>query len=173
MGQDRWTVAEYRRYLDTGIEPAGMVKTERILRDAEHQLSVEEAYARAEREGRVMEMIIPDETHAPKTEKRRSKYGNHRVFAHNRWWDSEHELGVYEELLLRVKAGELKCVICQVKFDLLEKEKMQYVADFVTVRPDMTIEVLDAKSEATKKNQVYLLKKKLMRERWGIEIQEV
>lgn len=103
--------------------------------------------------------------------KPRSKYGNRRVVMDGKKFDSEHEARVYQELMARVRAGELRCVCRQVPFDL--PGGVRYFADFVTVTPDMRIEVLDAKSEATKKNAVYIIKKKQMKDLWGITIQEV
>ena len=103
---------------------------------------------------------------------KRSKYGNRRVEVDGMRFDSQHEANVYQELALRVKAGELKCVCRQVKFDL--PGGIVYIADFVTIGPDMRIEaVIDAKSEATKKNRVYINKKKQMKACWGIDILEV
>ena len=56
----------------------------------------------------------------------------------------------------------------------VEVDGIVYVADFVAVRPDMSIEaVYDAKSPATKQNRVYINKKKQMKACWGIEIKEV
>ena len=44
----------------------------------------------------------------------------------------------------------------------------------MTILPNMAIEgVYDAKSEATRKNRVYINKKKQMKACWGIEIREV
>ena len=103
---------------------------------------------------------------------KRAKYGNRRVEVDGLKFDSAHEAKVYQELMLRVKAGELKCVIRQVPFDL--PGGIRYIADFVTIAPDMSIEgVYDAKSEITKKNRVYINKKKQVRAMWGIEIREV
>ena len=87
-------------------------------------------------------------------------------------FDSRHEAEVYAELMLRVRAGELRTVCRQVKFDL--PGGIVYVADFVAITPDMSIEgVYDAKSEATKKNRVYINKKKQMKACWGIDIIEI
>ena len=84
------------------------------------------------------------------------------------------EAEFYQELMLRVKAGELWYVMRQVPFDLAEQEKLQYFADFVAVKPDGTVEaVYDVKSEATRKDKEYIIKKKLMKELWGIKIMEV
>lgn len=103
---------------------------------------------------------------------KRQKYGNRRVEVDGIKFDSQHEANVYQELMLRVKAGELKTVCRQVKFDL--PGGIVYIADFVTIRPDMTVEgVYDAKSEATKQNRVYINKKKQVKACWGIEIQEI
>ena len=109
------------------------------------------------------------EAEAPK---KRSKYGNRRVEIDGMKFDSQHEVDVYRELMLRVKAGDLRTVCRQVKFDL--PGGIMYIADFVTIRPDMTIEgVYDAKSEATKQNRVYINKKKQMKACWDIDILEV
>jgi hypothetical protein len=103
---------------------------------------------------------------------KRGKYGNKRVEIDGKKFDSKHEAGAYIMLMQRVRAGELKCVLRQVAFDL--PGGIKYIADFVTILPDMRIEaVIDAKSEATKKNRVYINKKKQMQALYGIEIVEV
>lgn len=103
---------------------------------------------------------------------KRKKYGNVPTEVDGIRFDSKHEAEVYQTLMARVKAGELRTVCRQVKFDLTGG--IVYVADFVAIRPDMSVEaVYDAKSEATKKNRVYIMKKKLMKACWNIEIVEV
>ena len=105
-------------------------------------------------------------------QKRKSKYGNQRVEVDGLKFDSKHEAAVYQQLLMRVKAGELRAVIRQVKFDL--PGGIVYIADFVAIRTDFFIEgVYDAKSAATKQNRVYINKKKQMQALYGIEILEV
>lgn len=125
------------------------------------------ALAQRQRQGvRRTDLGIPAQSAA------RSKYGNRRTEIDGIKFDSKHEANVYQELMLRVKAGELKTVCRQVKFDL--PGGIVYVADFLAIRPDMSIEgVYDAKSPATKQNRVYINKKKQMKACWGIEIQEV
>ncbi len=104
--------------------------------------------------------------------KRRNKYGNRKVEIDGKKFDSEKEARVYLELMDRVRAGELKCVCRQVSFDL--PGGIRYIADFVTIRPDMSIDgVYDVKSEATKMNRVYINKKKQMAACWGIHIIEI
>ena len=85
-------------------------------------------------------------------------------------FDSKHEARVYESLMERVKTGELKCVCRQVKFDL--PGGIRYIADFVTIAPDNSVEVIDAKSDITRKNRVYINKKKQMKACWGLEVKE-
>ena len=105
-------------------------------------------------------------------EAKRAKYGNRKVEIDGMKFDSRHEAAVWQELMLRVKAGELRCVCRQVPFDL--PGGIRYIADFVAICPDMRIEgVYDAKSEITKKNRTYINKKKQMKACWGIEIREV
>lgn len=105
-------------------------------------------------------------------QKWKSKYGNQRVEVDGMKFDSKHEAAVYQQLLMRVKAGELRAVIRQVKFDL--PGGIAYIADFVAIRPDFFIDgVYDAKSAATKQNRVYINKKKQMQALYGIEILEV
>jgi len=111
-------------------------------------------------------------THTEEKPKRKSKYGNQRVEIGGMKFDSKHEATVYTELMRRQLARELKCVLRQVPFDL--PGGIKYIADFVTIAPDMRIEgIYDAKSEATRKNRVYINKKKQIKAIYGIEIREV
>jgi len=107
-----------------------------------------------------------------KNKEKRTKYGNKKVTVDGRTFDSVHEARVWTDLNYRVKAGELKCVLRQVPFEL--PGGIRYFADFVTIAPDMTIEgVYDAKSEITRKNRVYINKRKQVLAIYGIEIKEV
>ena len=47
------------------------------------------------------------------------------------------------------------------------------MADFVTFNADGSYTVYDAKSEATRRDKVYRLKRRQMRECLGLEIEEV
>jgi hypothetical protein len=101
----------------------------------------------------------------------RLKYGNKRTERHGRVFDSVHEADCYDELLLRAMGGEIRAVALQVDFHL--PGGTIYRADFVTMEKDGTYRVLDAKSEATRKDKVYRLKRRMMRECCGIEIEEI
>lgn len=104
--------------------------------------------------------------------RKRNKYGNRRTEFNGFKFDSEHEADTYKELLLRAQAGEIKCILRQVSFDL--PGGIRYIADFVAIGPDMSIEgIYDAKSEATKRDKVYIIKRKLMAATYGISIKEV
>lgn len=198
MSGNNWTAEEYREYLRTGREPNrvsfGGKEYEKMRREHMNNIGVMVGIM-AEEERRSASptccqpappsgVTVPDELPEDgkilspddlirAAEKRRNKYGNRITYIDGKRFDSIHEAQIYQELKFRVAAGELRCILRQVRFDLAETEKLQYVSDFVIIYPDMRIEVLDAKSEATRKNKVYVIKKKLMREKWGIEIREV
>lgn len=198
MSGNNWTAEEYREYLRTGREPNrvsfGGKEYEKMRREHMNNIGIMVGIM-AEEERRSTSptccqpappsgVTVPDELPEDgkilspddlirAAEKRCNKYGNRITYIDGKRFDSIHEAQIYQELKLRVAAGELRCILRQVRFDLAETEKLQYVSDFVIIYPDMRIEVLDAKSEATRKNKVYVIKKKLMREKWGIEIREV
>ena len=131
------------------------------------------AFERRRKGGNILRPEVRPDTPEPSTPPpKRSKYGNRKIEIDGMKFDSVHEADVYLGLALRMKAGELKCVCRQVPFDL--PGGIKYIADFVTIRPDMTIEgVYDAKSPATRKDRVYINKRKQMKACWDIEIQEV
>lgn len=112
-------------------------------------------------------------------QKKRPKYGNRKVEIDGLKFDSEHEAAIYQQLMLQVRAGELKCVIRQVKFDLgggyhaTKDSRYQYIADFVTIDQNNVVRVLDAKSEITRQNRTYINKRKQMQAEWGLEVEEV
>lgn len=103
---------------------------------------------------------------------KRPKYGNRKVEIDGMKFDSQHEADYYFGVLLPLwRAGMLRMLTRQVPFDL--PGGIRYVADFVTVDNYGRVSVVDAKSKATKKNRVYINKKKQMKAVWGIEIMEV
>lgn len=120
--------------------------------------------------------------------KKRSKYGNRKVVRDGIKFDSEREAARFGDLKVLQSAGNIRNLRLQVNFTLVEGYKtiegkrikpMVYRADFVYERatdPDCngTVhwlrEVEDAKGMKTKD---YLLKKKLMQDKYGITIREV
>ena len=110
-------------------------------------------------------------------------------------FDSQKEARRYDELMLMLKAGEIRNLKLQPQFTLQEAytapdgkrvRAIRYVADFSyeIMRsywkgyeehcPDdgWCLEVEDVKSKATK-TRVYAIKKKLMQEKFGITITEI
>ena len=150
-----------------GAEKGGLTVA---LRMTEEEYQAFEARRRSDGKHARIE-IIDESAGEPTPPPKRSKYGNRRVEVDGKKFDSQHEADVYAELILRVKAGELKTVLRQVPFDL--PGGIRYVADFLTVDADNRVTVYDAKSEATKKNRVYINKKKQVRDCCGLEIVEV
>ena len=100
----------------------------------------------------------------------RSKYGNAPTEHDGMRFASKHEAQVYEILRLQCLNGEHLGLGCQVAFYL--PGGVKYIADFVTLEPDGSFTVYDAKSEATRKDKVYRLKKRQMKECLGIQIVE-
>lgn len=116
----------------------------------------------------------------------RSKYGNRKVNRDGMVFDSLHEARRWNELKMLEKAGEIKDLQRQVKFELLPKQyskteftkakkprmierEVSYIADFVYYESDRMV-VEDAKGYRT---DDYIIKRKLMLYIHGIEIKEV
>jgi hypothetical protein len=91
----------------------------------------------------------------------RTKYGNKADFRGNERFDSRHEAEVYDIIVLRWRAGEIRGFTRQQPF--LLPGGVKYIADFVILNNDRSYTVLDAKSEATRKDKVYRLKRRQMK----------
>lgn len=120
--------------------------------------------------------------------KKRSKYGNRKVMRDGIKFDSEREAERFSELKVLRAMGKIRNLRLQANFTLVEGYKtiegkrikpMVYRADFTyerAAKPDCngTVywlrEVEDAKGAKTKD---YLLKKKLMQDKYNITIREV
>lgn len=119
-----------------------------------------------------------------------SKYNNKKVELEGITFDSKKEAQHYLELKLLEKAGEISDLERQVKFvlipaqrepdtigarggikkgKLLEREAA-YIADFVYTDKDGNKIVEDTKGVKTPE---YILKRKLMLEKYGIKIREI
>lgn len=79
----------------------------------------------------------------------RRKYGNRKTQMDGRTFDSQHEADVYARLALETEQASTSQFSCRVAFPL--PGGVKYVADFVTLEPDGTFTVYDAKSAATAK----------------------
>lgn len=101
-----------------------------------------------------------------------SKYHNVKVETPEGRFDSKKEAERYYELKLMERAGLITGLARQQRYELIPKVGNQrptyYYADFVYIK-DGKLVVEDVKGTKT---EVYKLKKKLMRWRYGIEITE-
>jgi Protein of unknown function (DUF1064) len=109
------------------------------------------------------------------TEKKSSKYHNRKTLVDGIQFDSQKEANRYQQLLLLERAGLIRKIELQPRYDLIVNEQKIgfYRADFrYEVVATSTMVVEDVKSSATK-TAVYCLKKKLVKALYGIEIIEV
>lgn len=130
-------------------------------------LNVDEAWLKAYQE-RTGKGISGAGTPAPaETPEKRTKYGNVKEDG----FDSRHEKRCYEELRMRCIGGEFRGLARQVTFYL--PGGVKYIADFVTLNNDGSFTAYDAKSDATRKDKVYRIKRRLMEECLKIPITEM
>ena len=109
---------------------------------------------------------------------KQNKYHNKKVEYDGIVFDSQKEKAWYIKYKLMEKAGEIWDLQRQIKFPLIETFKLNgktyrttyYIADFVYLDNDGKTHVIDVKGFKTRE---YLLKKKLMAWKYGIEIEEV
>jgi hypothetical protein len=109
------------------------------------------------------------------SDKKPSKYHNQKTEYNGIQFDSRKEASRYQELMLMQRAGLIRSIELQPRYDLaVNGHKLGfYRADFryeVVATGQQVTE--DVKSKATK-TAVYCLKKKLVKALYGIEIVEV
>lgn len=109
------------------------------------------------------------------SEKTISKYRNKKIDYDGYTFDSLKECRRYKELKILERTGIITDLKVHYSYTLIEKSKhgreIKYIADFVYVNGTETI-VEDVKSPVSK-TPVYRLKKRLLAERYGLEIKEV
>lgn len=125
---------------------------------------------------------ILDQAHAKAAaEEKRSKYGNQKTEVEGVKFDSKKEAARFRQLLWAQGAGEISDLKLQEEFTLagayttpkgVRVRAIRYRCDFSYILPSGEKVVEDVKSKATK-TRVYEIKKKLLRERYGIEIREI
>ena len=113
---------------------------------------------------------------------KQSKYKNKKVIYDGIKFDSKKEGAYYLKLKVLEQAGKIRDLelqkeyILQPSFKLNNKtyRKISYKADFVYVSTDDDkLHVVDVKSQITKKDKVYSVKKKLFMYKYGIELEEI
>lgn len=98
-----------------------------------------------------------------------------KVVVGDRTYDSKKEAGVAQQLQWREHAREIHGLRYQVRFDIVinDIKVCTYIADFTYKDESGREVVVDAKSDYSRKDKVYRLKKKLMHAVYGITIQEL
>lgn len=108
------------------------------------------------------------------------KYHNTPTESHGIRFDSKREAAEYDRLLTLYKAGKIQDLRLQPEFTLQEAwtkpdgervRAIRYRADFSYRVADRMV-IVDVKSEATRKNKVYAMKRKMMAEK-GLEVIEI
>jgi len=115
-----------------------------------------------------------------KAGQRRNKYGAERTVVDGIEFDSKAEAKRYLQLKAMERAGEISGLEIQVRFELIPAQEIDgrkerpvfYVADFRYTTKAGEVVVEDTKSAPTKTKE-YVLKRKLMMQRYGIVIREV
>lgn len=105
---------------------------------------------------------------SPESKEKKSKYRNKKVKIDGCYFDSIKESKYYEELKLRLMAGDILGFCLQPKFIL--SNSISYKPDFIVFEKGRTI-IIDVKGFKT---DVYKLKKKLFEEKYPeLEIIEI
>lgn len=108
------------------------------------------------------------------TAPKQAKYKNKKITVDGITFDSKKEYNRYCELKIMEKAGLIEDIKRQVKFELIPKQEgeraLHYIADFVYYAKNGEMVVEDTKGVRTKE---YIIKRKLMLWRFGIQIIEV
>ena len=106
-----------------------------------------------------------------------SKYHNKRTTVNGITFDSRKEAQRYAELCLLQRAGKVKEIERQVRYEIIPKigkeRAAYYVADFVYKEKQGDIWCSVVEDVKGAKTDVYRLKRKLMLWRHGIEIKEI
>lgn len=101
-----------------------------------------------------------------KNNKRKAKYNNQKIEFDGMKFDSKKEYTRFNELMMMQRAGIIDELRRQVSFEIVPKNGTEraayYVADFVYKEGGKKI-IEDVKSQITKQNPVYVLKRKLVK----------
>lgn len=102
----------------------------------------------------------------PYANKKRLKYGNEKTYINGIKFDSKKESERFFELAMLEKAGKIKNLERQKRFEIVPKSPGEravfYVADFTYEIEGQKI-CEDVKSAITRKNSTYIIKRKLFK----------
>lgn len=100
------------------------------------------------------------------------KYRNTPTAFRGRVYDSIKEANYARQLELEQAAGEVICWMAQVVFDL--QPGIKYIADFVVIRKNWEVEIVDVKpDDRSLRTPLYKTKKKMFKNCYGRDIKEV
>lgn len=122
---------------------------------------------------RIVPIMLPKQTYNPRLKRSRPKYGNKKTVVNGIKFDSKWEAERYLYIKSLERAGRVKDLELQVRFNLIVNDQKicAYIADFRYKREDKDGEwheiVEDAKGVETPE---FKLKKKLMKACLGIDI---
>lgn len=115
-----------------------------------------------------------------KLPKRRGKYNAQKTEFDGHVFDSKHEAAIAQQLKLLMSAKDPAQRVTELeyhpkKYDLIVNgvKVSHYTPDFRVVYADGRTEIIDAKSSITKKKNDYVIRKKLMKALYDIEIIEM
>ena len=109
-----------------------------------------------------------------------SKYRNHKVTVNGITYDSKKEAHRHAELLLMERAGIISNLDRQIKFVLIPSQRIDgkvverecvYIADFRYIQNGEVV-VEDVKSEITRKEKSFVIKRKLLLYVHGIRLKQ-
>ena len=118
---------------------------------------------------------------AAATKPKRQKYNAKRTQLGDQIFDSAKEARTFVMLTMAAKAHDLSERVVHIershRYLLIPAQggerACHYVADFVVTYADARVQVIDTKSEITRKNALYIVKRKLMLDRHGLAIKEM
>lgn len=133
----------------------------------------------------VLSKLSPEDRKLAENSGKSSKYHSRKAKRDSIEFDSKKEANRFDELMAMLRAGEIKNLKLQHTFTLQESyvtpdgeriRAIKYVADFSYLRLDLYGNwhpvVEDVKSKATRTPQ-YIMKRKMMQEKFGITVQEI
>ena len=103
-----------------------------------------------------------------KKRNKRSKYGALKNSVDGHTFDSIKEANYYNDLKIRLFAGEIKGFCLQPTFILAPG--LKYKADFIVFYSDGSTEIIDTKGFRTKE---YIAKKKVFEDKYNLKIKEI
>lgn len=99
---------------------------------------------------------------------KKAKYRANKTSVDGHTFDSLKEANYYNDLKLRLKAGDIKGFCLQPIFILAPG--LKYKADFIVFNNDGTYDVIDVKGYKTKE---YIAKKKVFEDKYNLKLIEI